>query len=71
MRACRITGFRMDANGHWVAELDCGHAQHVRHEPPLASRHWVGGDEGRTEHLGAELPCRTCAQDQKPGDPTT
>lgn len=66
MRACRITSFQMDANGHWVASLDCGHAQHVRHEPPLESRPWVMTDEGRTEHLGAELSCRSCAQDHKP-----
>ena len=37
----RITGFHEDEEGHWVAELECGHAQHVRHDPPWQSRPWV------------------------------
>jgi hypothetical protein len=27
----RIVGFHQDTEGDWVAELDCGHRQHVRH----------------------------------------
>jgi hypothetical protein len=26
-----IVGFLQDAEQHWVAKLDCGHTQHVRH----------------------------------------
>ena len=25
----------------WVAELECGHTQHVRHDPPWTNRPWV------------------------------
>lgn len=32
--ARRIVGFHQDQKGHWVADLECGHAQHVRHDPP-------------------------------------
>jgi len=43
-----ITGFHLDEEGHWVAELACGHFQHVRHSPPWMERFavrqpWQGG----------------------------
>src|SRR6185312_9250223 len=37
----KITGYHRDDEQHWVAELDCGHNQHVRHNPPWVSRPWV------------------------------
>jgi len=37
----KIVGFHQDENGDWVAELECGHGQHVRHKPPWTSRPWV------------------------------
>ena len=37
----RVTGFHQDGEGHWVAELECGHNQHVRHDPPWECRTWV------------------------------
>ena len=58
----RIVGFHPDAERHWVADLECGHTQHVRHEPPLASRPWVLTAAGRSSHLGTTLPCRLCAE---------
>ena len=30
----QVTGFHQDEEVHWVAELECGHNQHVRHDPP-------------------------------------
>jgi hypothetical protein len=30
----RIVGFHTDVEGDWVADLECGHTQHVRHDPP-------------------------------------
>ena len=36
----RIAGFHQDELGDWVAELDCGHTQHVRHNPPWQLRPW-------------------------------
>ena len=33
-----IDGFHQDEEGHWVAELRCGHGQHVRHAPPFWQR---------------------------------
>lgn len=57
----RITGYHADAEGHWVAELECGHRQHLRHLPPWQDRPWVVTPEGREKHLGTALPCPHCA----------
>jgi hypothetical protein len=56
----RIVGFRQDLDGDWIAELECGHTQHVRHSPPWQVRPWVVTVEGRTERLGTFLSCRPC-----------
>jgi hypothetical protein len=56
----RIVGFRQDTDHDWVAELECGHTQHVRHDPPWQVRPWVVTSEGRASRLGTTLPCRHC-----------
>jgi hypothetical protein len=53
-----IVAYHQDDEGHWVAELVCGHFQHVRHDPPMVSRPWVLTIEGRDEMLGYELECK-------------
>jgi hypothetical protein len=55
-----ITGFHKDPEDDWVAELECGHFQHVRHNPPWVSRPWVETQIGRDSMLGKELHCRNC-----------
>jgi hypothetical protein len=55
-----ITGFHLDDEGHWVAELECGHGQHVRHDPPWQVREWVTTEAGRKSRLGTELDCLRC-----------
>lgn len=55
-----ITGFRRDDEGQWVAILECGHSQHVRHRPPFIERPWVMTQEGRDAHIGVGLDCRLC-----------
>ena len=55
-----ITGFYEDIAGDFVAMLDCGHEQHVRHKPPLVERPWVLTAEGRAAMVGAMLDCRSC-----------
>lgn len=62
MRRC-ITGFHQDHEQHWVAELECGHNQHVRHTPPWINRPWVITAEGRAEKIGAVLACKKCDGD--------
>ena len=62
----RIVGFHPDAEGHWVAELDCGHNQHVRHEPPWMNRPWVVTPEGRQSRLGVALNCVKCDEGRPP-----
>ncbi len=59
-----IVGFHQDDEGHWVADLECGHTQHVRHDPPLVERPWVLSPEGRAARLGALLACLKCADPQ-------
>ena len=55
-----ISGFHVDEHGDWVADLDCGHGQHVRHQPPLVMRPWVTTEGGRAATLGSELDCVRC-----------
>lgn len=55
-----ITGYFKDEEEDWVAELKCGHTQHVRHDPPWQLRPWVTTEEGRNEHLGYILDCKEC-----------
>jgi hypothetical protein len=57
----RIIGYHRDDELHWVARLECGHDQHLRHDPPWTSRAWVTTEAGRNDHLGAMLACRKCA----------
>ncbi len=59
----RIVGFHRDEEGQWVAELECGHPQHVRHDPPWEVRPWTRSAEGRAGRLGTHLPCRRCGED--------
>ena len=56
----KITGFHKDEHGDWRADLECGHRQHVRHNPPLISRPWVLTEEGRASRIGFELDCKHC-----------
>jgi hypothetical protein len=55
-----IVGYHLDDAGDWVADLECGHGQHVRHDPPWQLRPWVLTPEGRAAFLGVELECRLC-----------
>lgn len=57
----RIVGFHQDEEGHWVADLECGHGQHVRHQPPWQKRPWVTTAEGRESHIGRRLRCVKCS----------
>jgi len=61
-----IVGFHQDDVGDWVAELRCGHGQHVRHKPPFQLRPWVVTAEGRAAHLGTELACVLCDRFELP-----
>ncbi|WP_232296350.1 DUF3565 domain-containing protein [Terriglobus sp. TAA 43] len=45
-----------------MADLACGHTQHVRHDPPWQSRPWTQTEEGRQSMLGHTLPCKLCEQ---------
>jgi hypothetical protein len=56
----RIVGFHQDEENHWVADLECGHTQHVRHQPPWMLRPWVLTEEGRRSMIGHELFCVDC-----------
>lgn len=55
-----IVGFHQDEARDWVADLACGHRQHVRHQPPWVNRPWVLTSDGRQSHLGQSLWCKIC-----------
>ena len=59
----RITGFDKDDEDHWRAILECGHRQHVRHDPPLTTREWVLTETGRDSRIGFELDCKRCDEE--------
>jgi hypothetical protein len=70
-RMRKIVDFHLGENLDWVAELECGHQQHVRHNPPWTHRHWITTPRGRRdfarrarrfrlENLGQELYCLAC-----------
>lgn len=63
-----ITGFVSDEHGDWVAWLDCGHRQHVRHKPPLWPNPWVHDDTERARRVGTSLDCPLCDRGE-PVDP--
>ena len=58
-----ITAFHQDPDSHWVADLECGHSQHVRHDPPWQVREWVLTEQSRRAHLGTPLDCVMCDRD--------
>jgi hypothetical protein len=64
----RITGYHQDEHGDWVAELECGHGQHVRHNPPWVNRPWVVTPEGRAAQVGKSLHCKKCDEAQTEPD---
>jgi hypothetical protein len=59
-----MVGFHQDEEGHWVAELACGHTQHVRHDPPWQNRPWVLQADTRATHVGDCLRCLRCERQE-------
>ena len=60
--ARKIVGFHQDAEQHWVADLECGHTPHVRHDPPWQVRLWVTTETGRQKFIGQGLMCVECGK---------
>jgi len=58
--ARKIVDYHLDEAFDWIADLECGHQQHVRHNPPWTNRHWVTTPQGRLEHKGQVLLCSVC-----------
>ena len=63
--ASTIVGYHQDDEKNWVAELSCGHQQHVRHRPPLSERPWVETEAGRVAKIGHAVVCAECARANK------
>jgi ribosomal protein S18 acetylase RimI-like enzyme len=56
----KIVGFHQDQRQEWVADLECGHTMHVRHNPPFQDRAWVQTAEGRQTYIGVPVECSAC-----------
>lgn len=65
---CRtlIAGFHQDAEGQWVADLACGHTQHMRHRPPWQNRAWVMDADQRAAKRGTPIDCPLCTMPTPP-----
>lgn len=63
-----IVGYHRDEQCHWVAQLACGHNQHVRHDPPWSQREWVTTSAGRHRMLGFHLDCKKCDEQAPPDE---
>lgn len=55
-----INDYFQDTTGHWVARLQCGHNQELRHEPPASNNAWVLSQSGRDDKIGVLLVCTKC-----------
>ncbi len=64
-RASTIVGYHQDVEKNWVAELSCGHQQHVRHRPPFLERPWVLTETGRAGKIGHAVVCAECMRTKK------
>jgi hypothetical protein len=51
----KIVAFHLDENLDWVAELECGHQQHVRHNPPWTHRH--GSQQQKVDGHTSAISC--------------
>ena len=58
-----IIGFHQDDDNNWVADLECGHTRHVRHDPPWQNSPWVLTAEGRATFMGEKLICKKCDEE--------
>jgi hypothetical protein len=58
-----IVSFHQDEENHWVADLDCGHTRHVRHDPPWQNRPWVLDEQERNKFKGHKLNCVKCDEE--------
>ena len=56
----KIVDYRQDEVNDWVAVLECGHGQHIRHDLPLTNRPWVLTPAGRAQFIGHVLNCKIC-----------
>jgi hypothetical protein len=63
-----IAAFHQDEHGDWVADLACGHSQHMRHRPPFQIREWTLTKEGRDGRIGAEIECPLCDANEPQND---
>jgi tellurite resistance-related uncharacterized protein len=61
-----IMGFDSDDEGDPIAILNCGHGQHVRHNPPFINRPWVTSEQGRNGMIGKTLNCVRCDRFELP-----
>lgn len=62
----KIIDFHRDPKNDWVADLACGHGQHVRHNPPFENRPWVVSADERASKLGVPLNCIRCDELELP-----
>jgi hypothetical protein len=58
----QVISFYQDEERHWAARLECGHSQHVRHDPPWMVREWVTNETSRAARIGSWMECKKCGE---------
>jgi len=58
----RIIDFHQDEFKDWIADLECGHSQHMRHNPPWQNRPWIIKKSSRQQQLGRLINCKVCTE---------
>lgn len=56
----KIVYFYKDENNEWTAKLECGHSQHMRHNPPFKKREWITSKKDREKYIGHKVNCKKC-----------
>lgn len=63
-----IDRLERDADGRWIARLDCGHRQAAQHDPPQVGHPGPLDEQTRAAAIGRALDCGACDERRWPDD---
>jgi hypothetical protein len=66
----KIIDYLSDEAFDWIADLELGHQQHLRHNPPWTNRHWVTTPQGRLDQYRPRIAVLNLYTLPKPNENT-